>query len=326
MKTRVVFLSALILAGASVPALAVVPPPSCENYTTAGSQCTRTVMLGWATAGLGTQAAITLFNPAENAAAVTYQFTSLNTSIGAAYSGPLGFMVSRDQLPFSIVSLVDQGPIVLQPGQGTRFLVTQICFDLINCTTAPPAGLVPNMFSAKLSLTAGAGVTLDKAGVPLMVVQFLNGSTVTFQTQETSYDVALIHSAKRAELNEGATPAGRYISNGTGGVTLPYTAFTITNPSPTVTAQVSISVNDFGGSQRALANLPPIPPLSALGYLLVGRFNGDSLGLLPFDSTVFPSGADGVFHGVYSIVSDNPVIFLSEEFWGNSMLNALIEQ
>ncbi len=103
----------------------------------------------------------------------------------------------------------------------------------------------------------------------------------------------------------------------------PTSAFSVTNPSSTAPLNASIVLYDFAGDLLATVPLPTLAPLAAVGYLLIGRTPGDPIGLIPFE-TLLPSGTDSIFHGVYGVQADGPVVFLSQEYYGNSMLNAYI--
>jgi hypothetical protein len=179
------------------------------------------------------------------------------------------------------------------------------------------------MFSILMTMTAASGADLDATPLPLLTVQFLNNGLVTFEEQEQAVDAAFVRATSAATLDEGATTASRYLYTGAA-VNLPYTAFSVSNPSATASVTAAIGVYDANGNPVSAVTLPAIPPLGAVGYLLVGRTPGDTLGLLP-SSTAFTAGSDGIFHGTYGVVSSSgPVIFLSQEFYGSSMLNAFI--
>jgi len=182
---------------------------------------------------------------------------------------------------------------------------------------------LPNMFSMQMTITGASGSDLDLTPLPLLNVQFLNQGQVSFQEQEEALDVTAIPTSARASVNEGAADFGRYYNPGGAGLTEPYTSFSVTNPSATASVSVTVNLYDFSGDVLASIPLPPLPPLSAAGYLLVGQSATDLLGLLPYD-TLLPSGADDIFHGVYGVQANGPVIFLSQEFYGTSMLNAFI--
>jgi len=294
---------------------------TCENYTTVGSECQRTAILGWGAAGLGTQSVIALVSRPTASGPVTFQVTQINSSLGSAYNGYFGITLGAVGVTPSTYTSGTMPPSTLQPGSTSQFVVSQVCFNA-GCTAPAPSGAVPNMFSLQVTITANSGADLDVTPLPLLTVQFVTGGKVTLQEQEQALDVTTIPSSARASINEGASNAGRYVSVG-GAFTEPYTAFSVTNPSATATLTSSIVLYDFLGNQLAAVPLPPLPPLAATAYLLVGRSAGDSLGLFPY-STLLPAGADGIFHGVYGMQANGPVVFLSQEFYGNSMLNAFI--
>ena len=294
----------------------------CGNYTTVGSLCERTVVLGWGTAGQGTRSVIEFISRPQAAGTVTFQFNQLSSSLGSSYGGYFGVTMSVGGAAAATYANGQIPPITLQPGNLSQAVVSQTCFNS-SCNVTPPAGLVSNMFSMQLTMIANSGADLDATPLPLLTIQFLNGNgAVTFQEQEQALDVSAIGSAARASLNEGASAQGRYYAPN-GALVQPFTAFSVTNPSSTSTLSASIVLYDFAGNLLATVPLPPLAPLAAAGYLLVGRNNGDPLGLMPFD-TLLPSGADSIFHGVYGVQASGPVVFLSQEFYGNSMLNAFI--
>jgi hypothetical protein len=311
---RLLLLGALLTSGVAAAA-------NCENYTPVGLQCSRTVIFGWGAAGLGTQSVIALVSRPTASGPVQFQITQINSSLGTGYTGFFGIALSANGGTASTYSSGTVPAVTLQPGTESLFMVSQTCFNA-GCTASAAAGAVPNMFSMQLTVTANTGADLDITPLPLLTIQFITGGKVTLQEQEQALDVTAIPSSGRTSLNEGAADADRYVSVG-GAFTEPYTAFSVTNPSSTATLTSSIVLSDFSGNQLATIPLPALAPQAAVAYLLVGRSAGDSLGLLPY-STLLPAGADGAFHGVYGVQASGPVVFLSQEFYGNSMLNAYI--
>jgi hypothetical protein len=295
---------------------------SCENYTPVGQLCSRTVVFGWGTAGQGTQSVIDYISRPAASGPVTFQITQINSSLGTSYSGYFGITMSTGGAPASTYTSGTIPAATLQPGATSQTVVSQACFDS-TCTAPAPFGAVANMFSVLLTITANTGADLDVTPLPLLTVQFLTtGADISFQEQEQALDVSAIGNSARASVNEGAADEGRYYYSGTA-LLEPYTAFSVSNPSATTPLSVTVVLYDFSGDSLASIPLPPLPPLGAAGYLLVGRTAGDALGLLPYD-TLLPSGADEIFHGVYGAQANGPVVFLSQEFYGNSMLNAFI--
>jgi hypothetical protein len=284
--------------------------------------CARTVVLGWGTAGQGTQSVIEFISRPQAAGSVTFQFNQLNSSLGSSYGGYFGITMKIGGTPAATYTNGQIPPVTLQPGNLSQAVVTQTCFNS-SCNVSTPAGAVSNMFSLQLTIIANSGADLDATPLPLLTIQFLNNSgAVTFQEQEQALDTTAIASSARASVNEGASAQGRYYAPN-GAALQPYTAFSVTNPSSTSTLTASILLYDFAGDLLATVPLPPLAPLAAAGYLLVGRSPTDPLGLFPFD-TLLPSGPDSIFHGVYGVQANGPVVFLSQEFYGNSMLNAFI--
>ena len=322
MKTQpAVFLSMRLMLLGALLASGIAAAANCENYTPAGTQCSRTVIFGWGAAGLGTQSVIALVSRPAASGPVQFQIAQINSSLGTGYAGFFGISLSANGAPASTYTSGTVPAVTLQPGTESLFVVSQTCFNA-GCTASAPAGAVSNMFSMQVTITANTGADLDVTPPPLLTVQFITSGQVTVQEQEQALDVTAIPSSGRTSLNEGAADEDRYVSVG-GAYTTPYTAFSVTNPSSTATLTSEIVLSDFSGNQLASIPLPPLAPQAAVAYLLVGRNAGDSLGLLPY-STLLPAGADGIFHGVYGVRASGPVIFLSQEFYGNSMLNAYI--
>jgi hypothetical protein len=286
------------------------------------------VALGWGTAGAGTQSVITLLSSTAAVSPVIFAVSRLSSSQGASYTGYFGITESLNGAPSNIVTAAAFAPISVAPGLGAQVAIAQTCFDA-TCTVPPPAAFtgpfLSNMFSILMTITAASGADLDATPLPLLTVQFVSNGLVTFQEQEQAVDITLVKATSGATLDEGATAATRYVYTGPA-VNLPFTVFSVTNPSTTTTVTASVGVSDANGNPVSTVLLPPIPPLGAVGYLLVGRNSGDTLGLLPSGITL-PAGPDGIFHGSYGVVaSTGPVVFLSQEFYGSSMLNAFILQ
>jgi hypothetical protein len=307
--------------GAMLCLAAGIAAADCGSYTTVGTQCSRTVIFGWGAAGAGAQSVIAFVSRPAASGPVKFQVTQLNSSLGLSYSGYVGIAASANGAPASTYSGSTFPAVTLQPGTESLWTVSQVCF-IATCNATAPVGAVANMFSMQLTITANSGADLDVTPLPLLTVQFITNGKVTVQEQEQALDVSSIPSSARAGLNEGASYAGRYFAIN-GAYTQPYTAFSVTNPSTGSALSTSIVLYDFLGNKLATVPLPVIPPQGAVAYLLVGRGPGDTLGLLPY-GTLLPAGADGVFHGVYGVQASGPVVFLSQEFYGNSMLNAFI--
>jgi hypothetical protein len=315
--------SSLLTFGAFVTiASAMASAASCGAYTPVGPLCERTVVLGWGTAGQGTRSVIEFISRPQATGSVTFQFNQLSSSLGSSYGGYFGVAMSVGGAPAATFANGQIPSLTLQPGNVTQAVVTETCFNA-SCNVTPPAGLVSNMFSLQLTILAASGADLDATPLPLLTIQFLNSTgAVNYQEQEQGLDASGIASSARTSVNEGASAQGRYYAPN-GAFVQPFTAFSVTNPSATSTLNASIVLYDFAGDLLATVPLPTLAPLAAVGYLLVGQSPGDPLGLIPFD-TLLPSGADSIFHGVYGVQANGPVVFLSQEYYGNSMLNAYI--
>lgn len=317
--------SLVLLVAASVPACAA----NCGSYTPVTAGCARTVFLGWGAAGFGAQSVITLLTSPSASGPVSYAVTKLSSSKGTSYTGYFGMNASVNGATPAPVTAATFTAVSIPAGAGGQVTVLQTCFDA-TCAVAPPAAFtgpyLPNMFSVLMTITGASGSDLDLTPLPLLTIQFLGSNgLVTFQEQEQAVDVAAIKTTSGATLDEGASPTGRYVYTGAA-VNLPFTSFSVTNPSTTASVTASIAISDSSGSVIKTVVLPSLPPMGAAGYLLIGRTASDTLGLLP-SSTVLPAGADGIFHGTYSVVnSSGPVIFLSQQFYGDSMLNSFILQ
>lgn len=301
---------------------------SCAPYATVGNQCATTVNLGWATAGLGNDSIVGVGVPNTISAPVTYALTQLNSSLGASYTGFFGVMASIDGAAPQLYTLANSSPTLLLPGQGFIIQATQICFDP-TCTSPPPAGAVSNMFSLQYEVLGASAADMAKLFTPLLTVRFLGTSNgVTYVTDEEQ-ELGVVGTPTKmnfgvASVNEAATPLNRYVYNSSGQLTLPFDAFSVTNPSTTQSITGTVTLYDYNNNMVAQATIPAIPPLGAIGDLLFGRTPGDVLGLFP-SSTVLPGAdASGVFHGVLLATFSGPAIFLAQEYNGNAMLNLVI--
>jgi hypothetical protein len=315
---------------AALPALAA---PTCNPpQIVTGNTCTLTAALGWGIAGLGTDSILTIYVPPSASGPVDIEVTGLNSNLGSSYTGYFGFkgnLVGQTQSGIltlsNIVAGGDNSIGLVPPRSLTMFQITQVCWDP-TCTAAAPAGAVPNMFSMQLTLSSPNTTDINPNEVQL-TARFLDGSGhVTSQEQEpalhTNSPVSIIPG-----VNLGATPATRYVYNGSA-VTLPYDVLSISNfsnPNPITGTAILL---DGNGNNVATATIPAIPSNGAAGFLVIGRFAGDPLGLFP-SSIVLPAGSDGVFHGNL-VVSLNGLtatglnIVLSQEFNGNSLLNLFV--
>ena len=328
MNLRLLF-TALIFA-AALPALAA---PTCNPpQTVVGNNCVLTVALGWGIAGLGTDSIITIYVAPNASGPVDFEITGLNSSLGSAYTGYLGFKGNEiGQSDSVILTLADIvagtneaiGPI---PPRGLlQFQITQVCWDP-TCTAAAPAGAVPNMFSMTLTLSSPNTADINSNDVQL-TARFLDANGhVTSQEQEpalrTNSPVSIIPG-----ISLGATPQTRYVLNGSAYV-YPHDVLSISNFANPNSISGMATLLDTAGHTVATATIPAIPSNGAAGYLVVGRFAGDPLGLFP-SSSVLPAGTDGLFHGslalsVTGLTATGMNIVLSQEFNGNSLLNLFV--
>lgn len=328
MNLRSLF-TATILA-AALPALAA---PTCNPpQTVVGNNCVLTVALGWGIAGLGTDSIITIYVPPTATGPVDIEVTGLNSNLGSAYTGYLGIRVKDvGDASGPIVTLADIGPgapdaIGLVPPRTLgQFQITDVCWDP-TCTAAAPAGAVPNMFSVVLTLSSPNTGDLNPNEVQL-TARFLDGSGhVTSQEQEpslhTNSPVSIIPG-----VNIGATPDKRYVLNGSAYV-YPHDVLSISNFGNPSSISGTATLLDGDGNIVAATPIPAIPSNGAAGFLVVGRFAGDPLGLFP-SSLVLPARPDVVFHGTLvlsmtGLTATGMNIVLSQEFNGNSLLNLFV--
>jgi hypothetical protein len=221
-------LFAVTVLAAALPALAA---PNCNApQIVSGNNCTLSVALGWAIAGLGTDSIVTIYVPPNASGPVDIEVTGLNSNLGSTYTGYFGFMSIRlGQLTSTISTLSDLiaggpnsiGPV--SPGQMIQFHITQVCWDP-TCTTPAPLGAVPNMFSLPLTLSSPSTADINSNDVQL-VGRFLNGSQVTFEIQEPALHTNSSFSIVPG-IDLGATPTGRYVYNGNA-VTMPYAVLSV---------------------------------------------------------------------------------------------------
>src|SRR6202035_1695650 len=154
---------------------------------------------------------------------------------------------------------------------------------------------------------------------PLLTIQFLNGTQVTFEETGNARATPGLNTSYIPGINLGATPAGRYVYNGAA-VTQPFDEFSVTNESTTASITGSVTIQDMNGNPIATAGIQPIPIGGAAGFLVIGRTPGDPLGLFP-STTVLPAGADGIFHGILAVTMSGPNIVTAQELYGNAFLN-----
>jgi len=324
MKTRITI--AILILAAAIPAAA----QSCGSYQTVGNQCAMNIILPWATAGLGTDSLLTFFVPPTVSASVTFSLTQLNSSLGSSYTGYFGIFGGGvgSSKPPSVSTAASAKSFTLSPGGGGILQFTAVCFDP-TCTTAAPSGAVANMFSAQFQVLASSASDLEILVPPLLTVRFLNSNgSVSFEEQEQAYaTTAGVTGAIIDSVAEAATAATRYQYNASGALTLPFTVFSVTNPSSTGSLAGTAYLYDFNGNVIDTAPLPTLPPGAAAGYLLFGRSAGDTLGLFPYNTPLPVSSTDstGVFHGALAVVfSSGEGIFLAQQFNGYAMLNLVI--
>jgi hypothetical protein len=318
MKLRA--LLAISVFAAALPALAA---PNCPApYFVSGNNCAFATNAAWGAAGLGADSIVTFYVPPSASGPVTFQVTAFNSSLGNNYTGYFGIMVGVPGQPGStIVTVANAQPTVVSPGQAMQFLIAKVCFDP-TCTAAAPAGAVANMFSVQLVMLSPISTDLDVTPNPQLTIQFLNGSQVTLEETANARPSGPPVSYLPG-INLGATPAGRYVPNGTGGYTQPVDEFSVTNIGNNGPITGSVTIQDNNGTTIATAQIPAIPPNGAAGYLVIGRTPGDPLGLFP-SSTVLPAGSDGIFHGILVVNMSGRNVVTAQEFNGNAMLNLLI--
>ncbi len=323
-------LFAMTIFAAALPALAAATCNAPQILV--GNNCVLSVALGWGIAGLGTDSVLTIYVPPSASGPVDIEITGLSSSLGSAYTGYLGFKGNRlGQTDSTILTLsdvlagADEAIGAISPRQMLQVQITQVCWDP-TCTAAAPAGAVPNMFSLQFTLSSPNAADVNPNELQL-TARFLDANGhVTSQEQEmalhTNSPVSIVPG-----ISIGATPATRYVLNGSA-VTLPYDVLSISNFANPNSISGTATLLDSNGSTVATATIPAILSNGAAGFLVVGRFAGDTLGLFP-SSLVLPAGADGAFHGtlVVSMTGLNASgmnIVLSQEFNGNSLLNLFV--
>jgi hypothetical protein len=319
MKLRA--LLAIAVFAAALPALGA---PNCgPNYVVVGTNCGFATNVAWAAAGLGSDSILTYYVPPGASGPVTFQVTALNSSLGSAYTGYFGIVVSPLGQPdkFDVLTLSDAVGVTVNPGQTFQVSITQVCFDL-TCATAAPAGAVANMFSAQLSMLSPNSSDLDVTPNPQLTIQFLHGSQVSVEETSNARPTPGSPVSYVPGINLGATPAGRYVYTGSA-VNLPFDEFSVTNESTTGPITGSVTIQDNNGTSVVTAPIPAIPMGGAAGFLVIGRTPGDSLGLFP-STTVLPAGSDGIFHGILVVNMSGPNIVTAQELYGNAFLNLMV--
>lgn len=313
---------------AALPALAA---PTCNApQVVQGNNCTLTAALGWVIAGLGTDSIYTEYVPPNASGPVTFQITGLSSSLGSSYNGYFAVKVSsldgaQTFGPLTLSDILADGPDILSPGEMSQIRITQVCWDP-TCTSAAPAGAMPNMLSVQLLISSPNTTDINLNDVQLTVRFLTTDGRVNLQTQETALRTNSPYSIIPG-ISLGATPEGRYVFTGTA-VNLPYEGISISNLNNPNSVTGTATIKDSGGATVAMASIPAIPPGGAVGYLVIGRTPGDPLGLFP-SSTVLPAGPDGVFHGTLEIATlgqtaTGELIVLLQEYNGNAMLNAFV--
>lgn len=321
MKLQALLASSIF--AAALPAIAA----NCAPYQSVGTQCARTVYLGWGIAGQGTASVITVYAPPTVSGPITFQMIQLNSSRGTAYTGFFGIMTNINNTTAVLTTQASPISFTAQPGQGTFWTVNRTCFNA-GCTGAPPAAFVdpflPNMYSMQMQMLAASPADLALLQLPLVTQRFLDGTgQITLVEQETAVENP-ITTAGINSLNEGGTAAVRYVLNGND-YTLAFVSFSVTNTSATQSLTGTLNILDYNNNIVASASLPAIPPLGAVGYLLIGRGAADTLGFLPSSTVLAPAGPEGAFHGTLRMNFTGPAIFLAQEFIGASMANLVIE-
>jgi hypothetical protein len=321
MRSRLLSLLPL-LSLATVPGLAL----SCGSYQVVGSQCARTVYLGWGIGGLGGNSTIVLYVPGTVSAPVTFQLNQLNSSLGTSYSGTFGVMAALgvNGTP-ALLTLANQTPYSLNPGRGTALTISQVCFDAL-CVTSPPANAVGNMFSMQFLILSSNPADLAQVPLPFLNVRFVSGGIVNYEEQEVAVEnVSLLSAYAVDQMDEGAAPAGRYVYTGTA-VNLPFVAVSITNPSATQTLTGTVNILNYDGAVLETAAVPPIPPLGAGGFLLIANPASSTTALFPASTVLTPLEAGSTsLHGALQATFSGTAIFLAQEFEGQAMLNLVVE-
>jgi hypothetical protein len=322
MKSRA--LVASLLFAAALPAFGA---PNCGTYAVVGSQCARTVYLGWGIAGQSTQSWLNVYAPPSVSAPITFQMTALNSSLGTSYTGFFGVKSNRQSTTDVLTTAASPISFTAQPGQGTYWVISNTCFNSA-CTATPPAAFTGSfstiMFSMQMQILGANATDLALVQLPLLTPKFLDSNgNVTLVEQEVAVEFP-VSTAGINSLNEAGTPALRYVLSGASYVDA-FLAFSVTNPSATQSLTGTLYLLDFNNNVVASSPIPSIPPLGASGYLLVGRSPGDTLGLFPYSTVLSPTGPEGVFHGTLRVNFSSPAIFLAQEFDGISMLNDIIE-
>lgn len=323
MKLRA-FLTLAIFAALPLLAATSCPPPQ----VLAGSNCTLLTGIGWGTAGLGADSVFTIYLPPAASGPVNFHITGLSSSLGSAYTGYFGIVVKAPNIPGGQVQVTladilagnDIGNLV--PGEEKRFSITQVCWDAA-CAAAPPTGAVPNMFSMQIVLSSPNSADINGNFVQ-MAVRFLNGSQVTFEEQETAIPGNAPFSIIPG-VNMGATPAGRYVQNGSAW-TQPFDVISVSNLNNPNPINGTLTIKDLGGTTLVTAPIPAIPSGGAAGYFVIADPSLPNTPALLPSSTVLPADSDGIFHGVLEVgilgLSPNGrAIVLAQEFNGNTMLN-----
>lgn len=324
---------AIAIFAAALPALAAPAPLVCPApQVVDGNKCSVTVALGWIAAGQGIDSIFTIYVPPGVSGPVEFEITALSSSLGSAYNGYLGVMFSDPGDPGGMVlTLADVsagGPDSLgevNPGQLVQFVAKQVCWDP-TCTANAPTGAVPNMFSMQFKLSSPNPGDIQMTPNPMLTIRFLSATGVTFEETENAVRANAPFSIIPG-VSLGATPAGRYVYTGTA-VNQPFDAISISNLNNPNPISGTLTVKDRHGNSVASAPIPSIPSGGAAGYLVIGQFPGDPLGLLP-SSTVLPADSDGIFRGSLEVATTGEAlggmcIILAQEYYGNTMLNMLV--
>jgi hypothetical protein len=328
MKLRTLHVIAVL--AAALPALAA---PACPApQVVEGNNCTLTVALGWVAAGQGIDSIFTIYVPPGVSGPIDFEVTALSSSLGSAYSGYLGVVINTPGqtggTPLTLADVVAGGPDsigTVDPGLQVQFAATQVCWDP-TCTATAPAGAVPNMFSMQMKIASPNPADIQMTPNPMLTIRFLSASGVTFEETESPVRSNSPFSIIPG-VSLGATPAGRYVYTGTA-VNQPFDAISISNLNNPNPISGTLTVKDKNGNPVASAPIPLIPSGGALGRLVIGRFPGDTLGLLP-STTVLPAAADGIFRGTLEVATTGQVlggmcIVLAQEYYGNTMLNMFV--
>jgi hypothetical protein len=207
------------------------------------------------------------------------------------------------------------------PGALIQFQITKVCWDP-TCTAPAPAGAVPNMFGLQSIMSSPNNTDIGITPSPQGTIQFLNGNQITFETQVSAARMNAPNVIIPG-ISIGATPASRYVLNGTA-YTFPFDAVSISNLNNPGAISGTAILQDLNGNNVAMGTIPAVPSGGSAGYLVVAA-PGGTQGLFAANTTL-PATPDGIFHGtlILSFTGQTAAGFTlvaAQEFAGNAMLN-----